>query len=138
MNRGFVDTSVLLLASGGADPRRAECQDFLRRCTAPDVRIHVSAEAVQEFVLHRMRRVERRTALAETERIRSASTVHPFDGPVIDHMLHLLVVTGLRGRDAVHAATAILARFDEIVSTDSDFDGIPGLSRVGPAQWARA
>lgn len=138
MTRVFVDTSVLLLASGAADPRREECQQFLRRCTAPDVLIHVSAEAIQEFVFHRMRRVERRTALAETERIRSASTVHAFDGAVIDHMLRLLAVTGLSGRDAVHAATAIVAGFDQIVSVDRDFDGIPGLSRIGPAEWGQA
>lgn len=31
-----------------------------------------------------------------------------------------------RGHDAVHAATAIVAGFDQIVSVDRDFDGMPG------------
>ena len=43
----------------------------------------------------------------------------------------------VRGRDAVHAATALDAGFDTIVSTDRDFDGIPGLTQRDPRDSAR-
>lgn len=39
---------------------------------------------------------------------------------------------GVGGRDAVHAATALEAGISVIVSPDSDFDGIDGLSRIDP------
>ncbi|MBI4181376.1 MAG: PIN domain-containing protein [Candidatus Aenigmarchaeota archaeon] len=35
-------------------------------------------------------------------------------------------------RDALHAATALTADLPAIISTDTDFDGIPGLQRIGP------
>ena len=39
----------------------------------------------------------------------------------------------VRGRDAVHAATALLAGFTEIVSADKDLGSVPGLRRLDPA-----
>ncbi|GAB96796.1 hypothetical protein KILIM_049_00140 [Kineosphaera limosa NBRC 100340] len=39
-----------------------------------------------------------------------------------------------RGRDAVHAATALAADFSAIVSCDADFDDIPGLRRLEPEE----
>ena len=38
----------------------------------------------------------------------------------------------MKPRDALHAATALSAGCDSIVSTDADFDRLPGLKRVSP------
>ena len=51
-------------------------------------------------------------------------------------MLHAsveLVQEILRGRDAVHAATALEHGLVTIISPDPDFDGAPGLTRIEPA-----
>jgi hypothetical protein len=60
--------------------------------------------------------------------------LHPFDDPVVAKMLDLMDDSRLRGRDAVHAATAVLAGFTTIVSADRDFDGVPGLRRLDPSE----
>lgn len=74
-------------------------------------------------------------AVAEARRLRDMAVVHPFDERVLDKALELIDSTSIRGRDAVHAATAMLAGFDEIVSVDRDFDHVPGLRRVSPGEW---
>ena len=58
--------------------------------------------------------------------------LHRFDEGVLQTAISLVATSTVRGRDAVHAATAIRAGFDAIVTTDSDFDGIPGLRRIDP------
>lgn len=59
-------------------------------------------------------------------------TWHPFDTEVLRASRDLVADGHARGRDAVHAATARASGFAEIVSCDSDFDGIPGLNRLDP------
>ena len=128
----FVDTSVLLLAAGrSADA--AACAKALRDWQSEAVEVHLAAETVQEFVVHRTRIGHERRAIAETPILASASVVHATDVDVLDRDLDLMEV-GLRGRDAMIAATPLMAGFEEIVSTDSDFDTTPGLRRVDPRQ----
>lgn len=138
MPRWFVDSSVLLLASGAAHPGRDGAVKFLEDAGRRGETIHVSVEAVQEVAFHRLRRgVSRRTALDEAERLMTSAVLHPFDEDVMARALLLMRATRLRGRDAVHAATALLAGFTEIVSSDQDFDSVPGLRRIDPADIAR-
>jgi predicted nucleic acid-binding protein len=131
----FVDSSVLLLASGAAHPGRVGAVAFLEGASRRGDAIHLSVEAIQEVAFHRLRRgVPRGTTLDEIERLRAAAVVHPFDEEVLARALLLMRATHLRGRDAVHAATAILAGFGEIVSSDRDFDSVPGLRRIDPGE----
>ena len=126
----FVDTSVLLLAAGQS-PDRASCAAALKGWWAESVEVHVAAETVQEFAFHRRRMTDARQAVTETRSLVAASIVHPLDGEVLARGLDLMEV-GLRGRDAMIAASALVAGFAEIVSADSDFDVVPGLRRVDP------
>ena len=57
---------------------------------------------------------------------------HDFTAAIQARSLDLMEVSGVRGRDAVHAATALTAGFTEIVTNDRGFDGIPGLRRIDP------
>ncbi|USQ75567.1 type II toxin-antitoxin system VapC family toxin [Ornithinimicrobium cryptoxanthini] len=135
MSTVFVDTSVLLLAQGGPHPLREGCRLFLSRCQAQSVEIHVSVAALQEFTSHRLRARPRRQVLHEAALLRRGLVLHPFDEQVLDAMLTLLEGSDLGGRDAVHAATATVAGFDHLVTTDRDFTGVPGLTSVDPAEW---
>jgi hypothetical protein len=58
--------------------------------------------------------------------------LHDFDAGVLRRALTLIAEGGVGGRDAVHAATALEAGIGVIVSPDSDFDRIDGLSRIDP------
>ena len=88
---------------------------------------------VQELVFHRLRRVGRADAVAEGRGAVALCTLRPFDSAVLTKALELTGADAVGGRDAVHAATALLWGFDVIVSPDRDFEGIPGLRRLEPA-----
>lgn len=128
----FVDTSVLLLAVGRHAPERDAARDFLANAARSGATIHVSVEAAQEFVFHRTRRVGRERAISEGRQLAATYVVHDFTAEVQARSLDLMELSSVRGRDAVHAATALLAGFSEIVTCDRDFDHVPGLRRVDP------
>lgn len=135
-DRLFLDTTVLVHAAGGEHPMRDPCRALLMRARDGIVDLHASVEAVQEFLFHRLRRAPRPGAVAEARDISTFCQLHAFDAEVLDLSIQLVETTGLRGRDAVHTATALHHGFDEIVSADTDFDGIPGLARVDPSLFS--
>ena len=130
----FVDANVLVFALGGTHVHRSSCRALLRAAESGRVRLHGSVEAIQECSFHRLRRTQRERALAETGALRRLVRVHAFDEAVLDRALGLLAMTPIRGRDAVHAATALNAGFDHIVTTEADFAVVPGLRVVTPAE----
>lgn len=136
MSALFVDSSVLLLAVGGDHPSREPCRQVVAAASQGRHTLHASVEAGQEFLFHRMRRVSARAAVGETRLLRRLVVWHPFDEQVLEASIGLVAQHGLRGRDAVHAATALSAGFTGIVSTDADFEGIPSLERVDPGQMS--
>lgn len=98
-----------------------------------ELRLHASVEVIQEFVFHRIRISDRELALEEAADLAALITLHDFDRDVLDESLRLMRTTPVRGRDAVHAATAIMHGLTDIVSTDRAFDAVPGLTRLDPA-----
>lgn len=131
----FVDSSVLAYALGGRHPLQGSCRELLAAASGA-VELHASVEAIQEVAFHRMRTAGRR-GLQEVRQTQEACVLHPFDLAILDHALALSETGSVRGRDAVHAASALQAGFGHIVAADSDFDGISGLTRVPPDDWAR-
>jgi predicted nucleic acid-binding protein len=134
--RLFADTAVLALAIGGEHEHRASCRALLAAATAGQVELHVSVEALQELLFHRTRRAGRDAAVADVRDSTQVCRVHSFDPTVLARSVDLVAANHLRGRDAVHAATAMLHGFTEIVTTDADFDGLPELARLAPDQAA--
>lgn len=133
MRRLFLDPSVLLLAVGGDHPLRTPCRRVLQTAASHRASLHLSVEGGQEFLFHRLRRVEVTQAVREFDRLDRIVVWHPFDHEILLRSRDLVAGGHARGRDAVHAATAIMAAFDEIVSCDRHLDGIPGLRRIDPA-----
>lgn len=130
----FVDTTVPLYAVGGPHPHKAACVAVLQAATDRQVHLHASAELVQEFLFHRLRRTSRPEAVAQTMDVVTLLTLYPFDSSVIDRMLAVVSAGAIGGRDAVHAATALGAGFDRIVTADTDFHAVPGLATVSPTE----
>jgi predicted nucleic acid-binding protein len=95
---------------------------------------YASTEMIQEVVHHRMRRHDdRRLAILDGRDLMVGLSVLSFDHEVLALSLELIDrVPTVRGRDAVHAATAIAYGIETIASPDRAFDGIPGLRRVDP------
>ncbi len=128
----FLDATIILLAAGEPSTAQRACRSFLEAQAASGSTLHMSVEGVQEVLFHRMRMVDRGTAVAEARDVQEMVVLHRFDEGVLQTAISLVATSTVRGRDAVHAATAIRAGFDAIVTTDSDFDGIPGLRRIDP------
>lgn len=128
----FVDTSVLLLAFGAEHPDRPWCSRVIELAATGQVRLHVSVEAGQEFLFHRLRRAGTTESIGDFDVLDRLVVWHDFDHETLRRSRSLVAQGEARGRDAVHAATALIAGFTEIVTTDTDFDGITGLSRRHP------
>ena len=131
----FLDTSVFLTALG-EHPNTSACRALLRRAANGHLSIHTAAECLQEVVFHRMRVGPRAPAVAHLRAIRDLCVVHPMDDLVLDRATDLLASTQARGRDAFIAATALLAGFGAVVTTDDRFVEVPGLRRVHPRDVA--
>ncbi|MFB9313125.1 type II toxin-antitoxin system VapC family toxin [Nocardioides plantarum] len=131
--RVFLDSSVLLYAFGGPHEHRQSSLDLMSAAAGGRCVLHLSVEAIQEFVFHRMRRGATGTAVLAARRLGAAAVLHPFDVDVLQRSLGLMESTPIRGRDAVHAATALVQGFDQIVTTDRDFAQVSGLEVIDPA-----
>ena len=129
----FVDSATLLYAVGGPHDNRASTQALVRSATESRCRLHVNTEVIQEFLWHRLRRVGRDTAVADTRDVRVLCVTHPISDATVDAMINLVESTGLRGRDALHAASALEAGFDTIVTPDRGFLAVSGLRVVHPS-----
>lgn len=137
MPQVYVDTSVLAYAIGGPHPEREACRAVVAAVPRGGVELHASVEVIQELLFHRMRRIDVVTAAGQARAAAAACVMHPFDARVLDLSIDLvLTVPGLRGRDAVHAATALHHGLATVVSTDAAFALVPGLTRVTPADFA--
>lgn len=129
----FVDAATLLYAFGGPHENRAGSLALVRHAAEMQCRLHINTEVVQEFLWHRLRRVGRVTAVDDARDIRALCVTHPVTDVTVDAMIDLVESTGIRGRDALHAASALQAGFDSIVTTDRGFLAVRGLRAVHPA-----
>ena len=134
--RLFVDSAVFLAALGRPSPPREACMALLRRAAQGSVDLHTGAECIQEIVFHRRRIHDGARAASQASAVRELCTVHALDDRLLDTGLNLVRNFGARGRDAFIAATALLAGFDSIVTTDTRFVEVPGLRRIDPRDLA--
>lgn len=135
-NAVLLDTSIGVYAIGGEDPRREPSRRLLSRMTSGEFRAYASVEMIQELVHHRLRTTgDRRIASADGRNLGATCTLLAFDREVLDLSLDLIErIPTIRGRDAVHAATALAYGIERIASTDRAFDAIPGLTRLDPRE----
>ena len=129
----FVDTPVFLTAIGQPVASTPACRALIERAVRGELRLHTAAECIQEVTFHRMRVTRRERAIQDGMDVYDLCVVYAMDDVVIERALSLLQVTQARGRDAFIAATALIAGFDTLVTTDRRFVDIPGLRRVDPS-----
>ena len=128
----FVDASVFAYALGDEHPERLASQGVVQDAAAGRIVLHASVVMVQELLHHRMRRTDGDTALRQARAASELCVLHPFDASVLARALELVATSPLQGRDAVHAATALLQGLPTLLSSDADFDVAPGITRLAP------
>lgn len=130
----FLDANVFVYAAGAPSPWRAPCLGVLR--AVADGRLHAttSVEVAQEVLHVLCRRGARAEGLAI---VRAMTGLFPAMLAVApDDLLAACEIVarhdGMPVRDALHAATALRAGCDAIVSYDLDFDRIDSVRRLTP------
>lgn len=138
MTRYLVDTNVFVYARGLEHRYRAPCRAILEAAQERAIWLEASVEMVQEFTHILFRRgVARAAALEEAEEVRTQCRLHDFDSGVLSEALRLLRDHhGLGVRDAVHAATAVRADLEAVISADTAFDALQDPRRVDPLALA--
>ena len=130
----FVDTAVIMYASGTDHPMREPSRRLLEAAVHGRIDAMTSAEVIQE-IHHRFVALGDRTrgaAMAEAA-LDIFAPVLPVTDAVMRRMTDLVVeFKGLSARDLVHVATCAESRIDIIVSPDRGFDDVVGLARVDP------
>jgi hypothetical protein len=130
----FVDSNVAMYLVGTAHPHKADAAQLLETAIAAGERLVTSAEVLQE-ILHRYVAIDRRDAIQPA-----------FDAllGVVDEVLAIeladverarafvLGAARLSARDALHAAVMTREGVERIMTFDSAFDRVPGVSRYRP------
>lgn len=135
MRRFLFDTGVFLYALGGEHRYREPCRAILREMSSGRLAGEASVELIHEFAYVRRRRRGTRADAAESARdIARICMVHTVGVDDVDRALDLWCEhERLDMRDAIFAAQALNREIDAILSPDRDFDRIPGLERIDPA-----
>ena len=134
----LLDTAVPLYASGTDSEQLEPCAAVMEAVVSGRLKAYASVEMIQEFVFHRLRRTgDRRRSVADGRDLSEVVTVLDFDLVVLHGALELIEqLPSIRGRDAVHAATALVFGPPVVVTPDRAFDDVPGLRRLEPATLA--
>ena len=135
----FLDANVVLYAVGAPHPHREACVALLDSARSGAVCLVLDAEVLQEILHVLVRRGKRSDAILLVRRLmRGCSEVLHVTGADLDEACSFVEsLEGVSVRDAVHAAVMLRHGIRDIVSLDADFDRVPGLRRLTPADAAR-
>jgi predicted nucleic acid-binding protein len=128
----FVDSNIPMYLIGGPHPHKADSQRLLESAIAAGERLVTDVEVLQE-ILHRYVAINRRDAVQPA-----------FDAvlDVVDEIFAVTVEDALRAkdivlgkprfsaRDALHVAVMERQDVRRIMSFDTAFDDVPGLTRL--------
>ena len=133
----FIDANVPIYASGREHSNKEPCARVLMMAAEHPLSFVTDVEVLQELV-HRYL-ASRRWALGREVLQGFAEVMHGRIEPVYEEDIHLATRLadshpGISARDLVHAA--VMQRLDSvrIISSDTDFDRLPGIVRLDPAR----
>ena len=142
--RAFIDANLPMYAAGEEHPLREPSIRVMQIVTANPDRFLTDAEVFQE-IIHRYISVRRwphgrevfngfvETMHGRIEPVYAEDVVHA--AGLADHH------PNVSSRDLVHAAVALRLGASRIISTDTDFDRLPVVTRLAPErvdEWADA
>lgn len=129
----LVDSNIPMYAVGAPHPHKADAERQVDRLLAQGERLVTDAEVLQE-ILHRYVAIRRPEAIQAAFDALAAVVDEVFPIGERDVRRAKEIVTGwpqLSARDAVHLAVMEAHGIDTILSFDSGFDGVPGVTRIG-------
>lgn len=129
-----LDTTVLVYAKGTDHPLRDPCRDLVGAIANERIAATTTVEVIQEFVHIRARRRDRRDAVAlGRDYAELLAPLLPLTGEDLHRGLTLFEgVPQLGAFDAVLAAAAAAAGATALVSADTAFADVPGVTHIFP------
>ena len=132
----FIDANVPVYASGREHPNKEPCARVLTIVAERSLSFVTDVEVLQELV-HRYV-ASGRWALGREVLQGFAEVMHDRIEPVYEEDIHLAARLadrhpGISARDLVHAAVMQRLGVDRVISSDADFDRLPGVTRLDPA-----
>ncbi len=127
----FVDSNIPMYLVGAAHPHKADARQLLEAAIAAGERLITSAEVLQE-ILHRYVAIDRRDAIqpAFDALTGIVDEVIPIELADVERTRGFVQnASRLSARDALHAAVMTRQRIERIMTFDTAFDAVPGVSR---------
>lgn len=136
----FVDSNIPMYLVGADHPHKVDARHLIESAVAAGERLVTSCEVLQE-ILHRYVAIDRRDAIqpAFDALLGVADEVLTVERRHTERAKN--IVLGSRrvsARDALHVAVMELAGISRIMSFDTGFDAIPGITRLGEAGDVRS
>lgn len=128
----FIDSNVPMYLVGATHPSKIAAQRLLERVIADGERLVTDAEVLQE-ILHRYVAIARRDAIqpAFDALLGVVDEVFAVEQADVERAKDLLGGNpALSARDALHVAVMGHQGVTRIMTFDTDFDLVPGLSRI--------
>ena len=140
----FIDANVPIYAAGREHPNKEPCARILMLAAEHPRSFVTDAEVLQEL-MHRYL-ASGRWALGREVLQAFAQVMHGRIEPVYEEDIHAAAKladrhAGIGARDLVHAAVMERLGTDRIVSADADFDHLPDVTRLNPAdvgEWGNS
>jgi uncharacterized protein len=128
----LIDSNIPMYLVGPSHPHKSDAQRRLEKLLSERQRLVTDAEVLQE-ILHRYVAIRRPEAIqpAFDALLNVVDEVLPIDRPVAERAKQLvLAYQRLSARDAVHLAVMEQHGIGQILSFDSGFDRLPGVTRL--------
>jgi predicted nucleic acid-binding protein len=127
----FVDSNIPMYLVGAPHPHKADARRLLERAVGDGERLVSDAEVLQE-ILHRYVAISRRDAIqpAFDALFGIVDEVYPVEAGDVERAKAIVLGSSrLSARDAIHVAVMQRRKVAKILSFDSGFDGVPGVTR---------
>jgi uncharacterized protein len=128
----LVDSNIPMYLVGTSHPHKTDAQRLVEKFIRDRQRLVTDAEVLQE-ILHRYTAIGRRDAIqpAFDALLGIVEDVLPIDGPAVNRAKQILLqYQRLSARDAVHVSIMQMNGIRQILSFDSGFDSLPGITRL--------
>jgi predicted nucleic acid-binding protein len=127
----FVDSNIPMYLVGAPHPHKADARRLLERAVGDGERLVSDAEVLQE-ILHWYVAISRRDAIqpAFDSLLGTVDEVYPVEAGDVERAKAIVLGSSrLSARDAIHVAVMQRRKVVRILSFDSGFDGVPGVTR---------
>lgn len=128
----FIDSNIPMYLVGAPHPHKAHARQLLEAAITAGDRLVCSAEVLQE-ILHRYVAIGRRDAIqpALDALLGVVDEVFPVERGDVEGAKKVLDgIPSLSARDALHVAVMRRRDVPGIMSFDTGFDEVPGLTRI--------